>query len=141
DAAFDWGRVSGRNGVIDGAMTAARRLHLLPEAYAFGFLRFFQHSEARPTVLLGRLSDRGFWYYFPVTFALKTPLALVPLLILSLATRRHHPASARSELFLWLPVIVYFFLACALGLHIGPRHLLPISPFLSVSSVRPRAPS
>ena len=58
DAAFDWGRVSGRNGVIDGAMTAARRLHLLPEAYAFGFLRFFQHSEARPTFLLGRLFEK-----------------------------------------------------------------------------------
>ena len=136
DAAFDWGRVSGRNGVIDGAMTAARRLHLLPEAYAFGFLRFFQHSEARPTFLLGRLSDRGFWYYFPVTFALKTPLALVALLILSMATLRHHAETIRTELFLWLPVLIYFAMACVLGLNIGHRHLLPIYPFLFVIAGR-----
>jgi hypothetical protein len=81
-AAFDWGRVSGRAGLVDAAMNAARSAHLVPEGYAFGFLRFFQHSEARPTFLLGRLSDHGFWYYFPVTFALKTPLALIGLLIL-----------------------------------------------------------
>jgi Dolichyl-phosphate-mannose-protein mannosyltransferase len=136
DAAFEWGRVSGQGGVVDAAMGAARRVHLLPEAYAFGFLRFFRHSEARPTFLLGRLSDRGFWYYFPVTFALKTPLALLPLLVLSLATRRHHPATPRTELFLWLPVVLYFLFACTLGLNIGHRHLLPIYPFLFVIAGR-----
>ena len=136
ESAFDWGRVSGRGGLVDAAMGAARRVHALPEAYAFGFLRFFRHSEARPTFLLGHLSDRGFWYYFPVTFALKTPLALVALVVLSLATRRQHPASPRTELFLWLPVAVYFVLACALGLNIGHRHLLPIYPFLFVIAGR-----
>jgi len=135
-AAFDWSRVSGRAGVVDGAMNAARSLHLVPEAYAFGFLRFFQHSEARPTFLLGRLSDHGFWYYFPVTFALKTPLALIGLLILSMATLRLHAETVRTELFLWLPVIIYFAMACALGLNIGHRHLLPIYPFLFVIAGR-----
>ena len=136
ESSFDWGRVRGQGGVVDTLMGAARRLHALPEAYAFGFLRFFRHSEARPTFLLGRLSDRGFWYYFPVTFALKTPLALIALLVLSLLTRRHHPASRRSELFLWMPVVLYFVLACTLGLNIGHRHLLPIYPFLFVIAGR-----
>ena len=136
EAAFDWGRVGGRAGLIDGAMSAARRIHLVPEAYAFGFLRFFRHSEARPTFLLGRLSDRNFWYYFPVTFALKTPLALIGLLILSVATLRHHAETLRTELFLWLPVVLYFGMACALGLNIGHRHLLPIYPFLFVIAGR-----
>ena len=136
ESAFDWGRVSGRGGPVEAAIGAARRIHALPEAYAFGFLRFFRHSEARPTFLLGHLSDSGFWYYFPVTFALKTPLALVALLILSVATRRHHPATLRTELFLWLPVAVYFVLACTLGLNIGHRHLLPVYPFLFVIAGR-----
>jgi hypothetical protein len=133
---FDWTRVSGQGGVVDGAMAAARQIHALPEAYVFGFLRFFRHAEARPTFLLGRLSDRGFWYYFPVTFALKTPLALIALLLLSLATRRQHPAPLRAELFLWTPVVLYFGLACTLGLNIGHRHLLPIYPFLFVIAGR-----
>jgi hypothetical protein len=136
ESAFDWGRVSGRGGLVDAAMGAARRVHALPDAYAFGFLRFFRHSEARPTFLLGRLSDRGSWYYFPVTFALKTPLALVALIVLSVATRRQHPASLRTELFLWLPALLYFALACAFGLNIGHRHLLPIYPFLFVIAGR-----
>ena len=136
EADVDWERVSGRGGIVEATMGAARRAHLLPEAYVYGFLRFFRHSEARPTFLLGRLSDRGFWYYFPVTFALKTPLALVALLILSWATRGHHPASLRTELFVWLPAIFYFVLACALGLNIGHRHLLPVYPFLFVIAGR-----
>jgi len=136
DAAFDWGRVSGRASWIDLAMSAARRAHLVPDAYAFGFLRFFRHAEARPTFLLGQLSDQGSWSYFPVTFALKTPLALVALVVLSLATVRHHGESLRTELFLWLPVVLYFGLACALGLNIGHRHLLPIYPFLFVIAGR-----
>lgn len=136
DAAFDWGRVSGQGGLVDGSLQAARRVHLLPEAYTFGFLRFFRHSEARPTFLLGRVSDRSYWYYFPVTFALKTPLALVALLVLSMATLRHHADTLRTELFLWVPVVVYFVLACGLGLNIGHRHLLPIYPFLFVIAGR-----
>ena len=135
-SAFDWGRVGGRAGLVDGAMSVARGAHLLPDAYAFGFLRFFRHAEARPTFLLGRLADRSFWYYFPVTFALKTPLALVALLILSIATLRHHAETVRTELFLWLPVLIYFALACAFGLNIGHRHLLPIYPFLFVIAGR-----
>jgi hypothetical protein len=136
ESAFDWGRVSGQGGAIDTAMSVLRRAHALPEAYAFGFLRFFRHSEARPTFLLGRLSDSNFWYYFPVTFALKTPLALIALLVLSMATLRHHAETARTELFLWLPVLIYFLLACTLGLNIGHRHLLPIYPFLFVIAGR-----
>jgi hypothetical protein len=136
DAGVDWERVGGRAGMVDAAVAVSRRLHLLPDGYAFGFLRFFRHSEARPTFLLGRLSDRGFWYYFPVTFALKTPLALIALLLLSVATRRQHPATVRTEMFLWLPVLIYFVLACALGLNIGHRHLLPIYPFLFVIAGR-----
>ena len=136
ESAFDWGRVSGQGGPVDAAMGAARRIHALPEAYVFGFLRFFRHSDARPSFLLGRLSDSGSWYYFPVTFALKTPLALIALIVLSVATRRQHPASLRTELFLWVPVVLYFVLACALGLNIGHRHLLPIYPFLFVIAGR-----
>ena len=136
EAAFDWQRVGGRVGLVDAAVSLARRVHLLPEGYAFGFLRFFRHSEARPTFLWGRLSDHNLWYYFPVTFALKTPLALIALIVLSVATLRHHAETWRTELFLWLPVVVYFGMACALGLNIGHRHLLPIYPFLFVIAGR-----
>ena len=114
----------------------ARRLHLLPDPYLYGFFRFFKHSEARPSFLLGERSEHGFAWYFPVTFALKTPLGLLVLLALSALTCRRHAASRRVELFLWLPVVVYLALTLTRGINIGHRHLLPIYPFLFVAAGR-----
>ncbi|HET8644091.1 MAG TPA: hypothetical protein VFO85_01305, partial [Vicinamibacteria bacterium] len=84
--------------------------------------------------LLGRHSDRGWWYYFPVTFALKTPLPLIGLLALRLALWRRFHAGSRREWFLWLPVVVYLAIAMAFPLNIGHRHLLPLYPFLFVAA-------
>jgi len=145
DAAIEWERLQPENPVIAEPVLLARRLSLLPDPYLFGFFRFFKHSESRPAFLLGRRSERGFWYYFPVTFALKTPLALMALLgvsmamAMALATRARAPESARAECFVWLPVAVYLIMTLTRGIHIGHRHLLPIYPFLFVAAGRAAA--
>lgn len=114
------------------AWTAAHGL--LPEDYVRGFLFVMEHSEARPTFLLGELSDRAFPSYFLITFALKTPLPLVGLLVLAaFASQR---LAWREASVLWLPVAVYVALTFARGLQIGHRHLLPIYPFLFVAAGR-----
>ncbi len=56
-----------------------REAHVLPEAYLWGFVRFFKHQQGRPAFLLGAHSDDGFWNFFPVSFAVKTPVALLVL--------------------------------------------------------------
>ena len=115
----------------------ARRLRLLPDPYLYGFFRFFRHSEARPSFLLGQRSESGFaWYYFPATFALKTPLGADGAPGGRALTWRRHAAARRVELFLWLPVVVYLALTLTRGLNIGHRHLLPIYPFLFVAAGR-----
>ena len=87
---------------------------------------------------MGERSERGFWYYFPATFALKTPLALMVLLALAARARAGVTRLARaSSCFLWVPVAVYLALTLTRGLNIGHRHLLPIYPFLFVRG-RPR---
>jgi hypothetical protein len=141
DAAIDWERLRPESALIAEPVLLARRLSLLPDPYLFGFFRFFKHSESRPEFLLGRRSSGGTWYYFPVTFALKTPLALVGLLALALATRARPPGPARagSEWFVWLPVGVYLLLTLTRGIHIGHRHLLPVYPFLFVAAGRAAA--
>jgi dolichyl-phosphate-mannose-protein mannosyltransferase len=107
---------------------------LLPEDYVRGLLFVLEHSEARPTFLLGQLSDHASPYFFPVTFALKTPLPLVALLVLAaFVTPR---LSWRAAAFLWLPVAVYLAFTFTRGLQIGHRHLLPIYPFLFVAAGR-----
>lgn len=114
------------------AVAAVARAQLVPEDYARGLLFVMTHSEARPTFLLGQLSDRGFPLYFLLTFLLKTP---VPLLLLTLlAAARAFRLPWRDACFLWLPVLVYLALTATRGLQIGHRHLLPIYPFLFIAA-------
>ncbi|HEX6738681.1 MAG TPA: glycosyltransferase family 39 protein [Vicinamibacteria bacterium] len=141
DAAIEWQRLTPENPAIAQPVLLARRLSLLPDPYLFGFFRFFKHSESRPAFLLGRRSEGGSWYYFPVTFLVKTPLALLALLGLAVATRARAPAPLRprAEAFVWLPVAVYLLMTLTRGIHIGHRHLLPIYPFLFVAAGRAAA--
>ena len=136
NASFEWDRVRPDNPFFAEPVLLAKRLSLLPDPYLFGFFRFVKHSEARPSFLMGERSEVGHWYYFPATFALKTPLGLVVLLALALATWRRHAVTARVACFLWLPVAVYLALTLTRGLNIGHRHLLPIYPFLFVAAGR-----
>ena len=136
NAGFEWERVRPENPLFAQPVLFARHLSLLPDPYLFGFFRFVKHSEARPSFLMGERSDVGHWYYFPATFALKTPVGLMILLALGLLTRRRHAASLRVECFLWLPVVVYLALTLTRGLNIGHRHLLPVYPFLFVAAGR-----
>lgn len=110
------------------AVVLAAGSGILPEDYARGVLFVATHSEARPTFLLGRLSDEGFRLYFVVTFLLKTPLPL--LVLVGFAVARAPRLPRREAAFVWLPVLVYAAFAVTRGLQIGHRHLLPIYPFL-----------
>lgn len=93
-------------------------------------------SGGRPAYALGKVSRQGFWYYFPVAFAVKTPSALLALLAITIAigVRRLLRGGARNLPFLWTPLLVapalYFGLSMAAGINIGLRHILPVYPFL-----------
>ena len=84
NASFEWDRAGPDNPLLRGAVLLARRLSLLPDPYLFGFFRFVS-TRRRASFLLGERSEVGHWYYFPATFALKTPLGLVVLLAPALA--------------------------------------------------------
>jgi hypothetical protein len=131
-ASFPWDALQATNPLVHGAVRAARDWGLLPEPWLFGFLRFFEHSEARRAFLLGRLSDTGFPHFFLVTFAVKTPLPLLGLLLLALAGRGRDQARPGALAAAWLPLVVYAALTTTRGLNIGHRHLLPLYPFVFV---------
>jgi hypothetical protein len=114
------------------ALVAAADHGLLPEDYARGLLFVMEHSESRPTFLLGEISDRPVPYYFLVTFLLKTPIPLIFLTLLAVLRVPRLPR--RTAAFVWVPVVVYLALTLGRGLQIGHRHLLPTLPFLFVAS-------
>ena len=60
-----------------------RRLLLPPWIYLRG-LGLFSIMSVRPTFLLGHTYTHGVWFYFPVVFLLKTPLAALAIFLLAI---------------------------------------------------------
>jgi hypothetical protein len=131
-ATFPWDALRASHPLVQGAVRNARDLGLLPEPYLFGFLRFFEHSEARRAFLLGQLSSTGFPHFFLVSFLVKTPLPLLALLLLAASGRGKDGARPGALAAAWIPLILYAALTQTRGLNIGHRHLLPLYPFALV---------
>jgi isoprenylcysteine carboxyl methyltransferase (ICMT) family protein YpbQ len=94
-----------------------------------------------PSFLLGQYSDRGWWYYFPVAFLLKTPLPTLILLawggiaFLICLFRRWRSSACLSPLdaaALLLPALGFFAFALTTDINLGYRHILPALPFLLI---------
>ena len=108
-------------------------------------------SAGHKSYLLGQYSQTGWWYYFPVVFAVKTPLGLLALLAIGLAGLAWRPPKewgGRSPFVVrptprpceipmpWLamavPAAVFFALSMMNAVNIGLRHILPVYPMLCV---------
>jgi hypothetical protein len=133
-----WANVQPASALVRVPAWVALSHHLLPEALVLGPLRALKAAAERPSFLFGHLST-GVWYYFPATFAMKTPIPLLLLLaaavVLALRTRSDWVPKA----FLWLPPVAYLALAMMGRLNIGHRHLLPIYPYLFILAGRAAA--
>lgn len=86
----------------------------------------------RPSFLLGQYSETGFRAYFPIAFAVKTPLPVLILLFIAILVLVSKPATRSRALFLLIPALLYFFISVQSALNIGYRHLLPILPFIHI---------
>ena len=84
--------------------------------------------------LLGSYSDTGWWYYFPVAFALKTTIPFLLTAIAALAWALWNLISKRDKLFLFLlaPLGLYALVSLTSHINIGIRHFLPAFPFLFI---------
>jgi hypothetical protein len=87
--------------------------------------------------LLGEISYVGWWYYFPVTYLLKTPLPLLLLLVftLGLILWQKRVRMGDTAVFLLLPIFLYLLVSLTMSLNIGYRHLLPMLPFIALALV------
>jgi hypothetical protein len=83
---------------------------------------------------LGQYNDLGWWYYFPLAFALKTTIPFLLLATVGLGWSVWRFVK-RDWRFLWVVVPVGIYLAISLTSHIniGIRHFLPIYPFLFIA--------
>jgi hypothetical protein len=97
---------------------------------------FFELAEeGHRAYLLGHFSQTGWWYYHPVTLALKMPLPSLIMLLLAvlLAVGRE---LKRREWEIIFPALVYLGITMVGSLNVGIRYLLPILPLLFVFTSR-----
>ena len=93
-----------------------------------------------PAYLFGKVRTQGWWYYFPVAFAVKTPVGTLAFLALAawICLARLRRGAMRRAAFHWfvlaIPIAVYSAFSLVTPINIGVRHLLPIFPFLFVLS-------
>jgi hypothetical protein len=126
--------------VLDKVMhSAGKRLHLPAHPYFTGLHLLAEHDlRGHDSYFLGKLQKKGVWYYFPVVFAVKTPLGALLLLALCLplvAVRipgawRWLKESQLEWALLAVPLAVYWAFCLTSHINIGLRHLLPVYPLL-----------
>jgi 4-amino-4-deoxy-L-arabinose transferase-like glycosyltransferase len=111
--------------------------------YLRGMKAVASEAEGHRAYLFGQADDtgKGWWYYFPVAIATKTPLpellAILGMLgLLALPRARSALGLPGRELpFLLVPVGLYFIAALGIfgiSLNLGVRHILPMYPLLLV---------
>jgi len=114
----------------------AAHFKLLPESYLYGLSDVLANNASpRVAFLLGHLYPHAFWYYFPLTFLIKSTLGFLVLLILALASLKAWSGeSYRKAAYLLLPPAVFMGISLTSGINIGIRHVLPIYPFLILAA-------
>jgi len=95
-----------------------------------GLLQVTIHSVVgHRSYLFGTFSETGFLYYYPLVFLIKTPIATIALIILTIILARK--VKQKNENMYFLIIISLFILITIINkINIGLRHILPIYPFL-----------
>lgn len=86
-----------------------------------------------PVYLLGRLSSKGWWYYYPIALMVKTPLPVLILfgwLVGIVFHRRMKMEALYFHVFALTFIALYLFLFSGFVVNLGIRYLLPIFPFV-----------
>jgi len=108
-----------------------------PEFFA-GLGAFFTHgSGGHPAFLLGEVRLRGWWYYYLVVLAVKTPLALLALAIAGVVYAvRALRAEAWTAVVPILGAVAVLVPALLSHVDLGVRIVLAIYPFLALLAAR-----
>jgi hypothetical protein len=110
---------------------------ILPKDFVLGvFYQLVHNSSGHYAGLLGMYSQTGWWYYFPIAFALKTTLPFLLLSLAALAWASYRIVGQKDWRFAWLviPFVVYTIFLLFSHIDIGVRYYLPAYPFLFIAA-------
>lgn len=104
-----------------------------PGEYLWGIGQGLFHQRiGNDAFLLGKYSNQGWWYYFPVAVALKTPLPV--LLLIGIAIFQIRKTQLLTTGFWLVPALVVFFFGALTTINIGGRYVFPAYPFLFLAA-------
>ncbi|HEX8171335.1 MAG TPA: glycosyltransferase family 39 protein [Thermoanaerobaculia bacterium] len=102
-----------------------------PRAFVDGLIALRAMSADPPTaILFGKVRKGGWWYYFPVALAVKTPIPFLALALTGCAFKRTREVS--------LIAAVILAIAMSSRINIGVRHLLPLYAPLAIAAASVR---
>ncbi len=97
----------------------------------------YHNQLGHPSYLLGEVRSGGWWYFYIVALAVKTPLPLLVLGLAGLGLLARDGIRARSAAPLALPLLFVVLLGfCSLysRINIGVRHVLVLYPLLAIGA-------
>lgn len=105
-------------------------------AFWHGLLFFVGHvASGEPAYLLGQTSPTGFWFYYPVAIAVKTPLSFFGFLavgIVGAVLGGHRGRRAAAGFF--LSALLVLVAAMTSRVNLGVRHVLLVLPLLALAA-------
>lgn len=111
--------------------------HIVPTDFLIGIYWQISHgTQGHPASIFGQHAKLGWWYYFPVAFALKTtiPFLLTSVAGILWALWRLVKQRDRAALFLLAPFLLFTAFVMTSTINIGVRYYLPAYPFLFIMS-------
>jgi hypothetical protein len=99
------------------------------------FQAIWHGREGHPAMLLGQISEHGWWYYIPVVATYKVPIGYAIILLLGAISLVWRPFAHR-EWSLLIPPLVLLAFVMGSRISIGFRHALPAYLFLLMLASR-----
>ncbi len=150
---FSWNQPTDSFNVIPHfpASPLLRRFLMPLWLYLQGLILFAFSAGSRPTYILGHAYSHGVWFYFPVLFVLKSPLAFLLLLVLALGIAVVLKRRSRGQLSaipsgmalhwraVWVSLVVFVAVCMLNRLDISIRHfLIPLALLTLLLAPLPR---
>lgn len=136
--AFSTGHLQDALNVSPNSVTASQAVRANPVIPAPDFVRgvslvLQMNKQAPESYLFGHEKPGGWWYFFPVALAVKTPIPFMILgfigLVLSVReVRRRRPSAVMPA----VAIAAIFVATLFVSLRVGTRHILVVLPLLAV---------
>ncbi len=124
-----WDRIQGP--WVVNVFDVLRSVKALPEAYLYSFASAIGSAGAgRASFLMGEYSLTGWWYYFIVTFFIKTPVPVIFFMIAAVAYSMREKALFFKSAVVFAPALMIFIFVSMQTVNIGHRYLLSAYPFV-----------